>query len=222
MFSIPVFNIIAATGVQKFLGPSSSSLQKSKKSYLLRKYFVNLVLLAMFSTNLLFSFISAFNYPGAYALKSLHEIESQTLNASVHIDTYSAMTGVSRFGERRSDWEYSKTENLGLDEFSTYTYLLTNNPQAHTNQFQKIAEVYGYDSISKEGIYSTLRSLKKPHMISYQKFIFDSESNTFFNFIKLGPKIWLLKNRNLISNYTEPEFEKEKEKVLKIIPFFKY
>ncbi|KAG0431398.1 hypothetical protein HPB47_021814, partial [Ixodes persulcatus] len=49
-------------------------------------------------------YISSYNYPGGHALKKLHELEAGFPVANIHIDVYSAQTGVSRFGELNPHW----------------------------------------------------------------------------------------------------------------------
>lgn len=46
------------------------------------------------------------------------------LNATVHIDVYSAQTGVSRFLQMNDAWQYDKTEDLTLEQLETFSYLL--------------------------------------------------------------------------------------------------
>uniref|UniRef100_A0A0D3FYJ9 Mannosyltransferase n=1 Tax=Oryza barthii TaxID=65489 RepID=A0A0D3FYJ9_9ORYZ len=44
------------------------------------------------------------NYPGGYALKALHEADSVMKDKIVHIDAFTAMSGVSRFCESEYPW----------------------------------------------------------------------------------------------------------------------
>ncbi|XP_035218778.1 dol-P-Man:Man(7)GlcNAc(2)-PP-Dol alpha-1,6-mannosyltransferase-like isoform X6 [Stegodyphus dumicola] len=74
--------------------------------------------------------ISYFNYPGGYAMAKLHLIEEGEKDLNIHIDVYSAQTGVSRFTELNSNWKYNKTENLPLGgvEIMQFTHLLVEWP----------------------------------------------------------------------------------------------
>lgn len=64
------------------------------------------ILFLSFIGSLGFLYISSLNYPGGFAFHELHVIEKENPNVHVHIDVYSAMTGVSRFGQLRNDWKY--------------------------------------------------------------------------------------------------------------------
>lgn len=95
-------------------------------------------ILALFKTcvgvqiaiNLSFTWIlmnaSVYNYPGGVALERLHVWEPADSDVHVHIDVYSAQTGVSRFGQINERWIYNKTENLtpGSAEMMSFTHLL--------------------------------------------------------------------------------------------------
>lgn len=59
----------------------------------------------------------------------------------VHIDTYTAESGVTRFCEV-DDWKYSKTENE--TDFEQYGYLLTHEPSEHNDSFKVIETIQGY------------------------------------------------------------------------------
>ncbi|GBM46008.1 hypothetical protein AVEN_134079-1, partial [Araneus ventricosus] len=48
--------------------------------------------------------ISSHNYPGGVAMANLHEIEMGAKDLNIHIDVYSAQTGVSRFTELDPSW----------------------------------------------------------------------------------------------------------------------
>ena len=86
-------------------------------------------------------------------------IQIKNLDVNVHIDVYSAQTGVSRFLElnRDSGWIYDKTENLpnSSDGYSNFTHLLveagsesdaTLVPFKFTHQI--LAFIEGYDGLT--------------------------------------------------------------------------
>ncbi|CAN1829415.1 Dol-P-Man:Man(7)GlcNAc(2)-PP-Dol alpha-1,6-mannosyltransferase [Linum perenne] len=69
------------------------------------------------------------NYPSGHALTELHQIGDTVDNDQVlvHIDTFSAMNGISRFSENCSGWRYSKEERIPLEEYKhrNFTYLVS-------------------------------------------------------------------------------------------------
>ncbi|RDX62398.1 Dol-P-Man:Man(7)GlcNAc(2)-PP-Dol alpha-1,6-mannosyltransferase, partial [Mucuna pruriens] len=75
---------------------------------------------------------SYWNYPSGHALKELHEIgfHNNTDEQWVHIDTFSAMNGISRFCESDFPWRYSKEERISLQEFQqrNFTFLINEHP----------------------------------------------------------------------------------------------
>lgn len=89
-------------------------------------------------------YISSYNYPGGHALKKLHELEAGFPVANIHIDVYSAQTGVSRFGELNPHWRYNKTENLvagGLTMHS-FTHLLVEGKSMHSSSVVPYRETH--------------------------------------------------------------------------------
>jgi alpha-1,6-mannosyltransferase len=74
-------------------------------------------------------YVSRLNYPGAFALFRLHEIVPNDSEVRVHIDDFSAQSGVTRFLEMnrlKHNWSYHKTENLSpySQEMRSFTHLL--------------------------------------------------------------------------------------------------
>jgi alpha-1,6-mannosyltransferase len=72
---------------------------------------------------------SYYNYPSGYALKRLHQIGHPANVAGeewVHIDTFGAMNGISRFCEDDFPWRYSKEEEIVVEELRNrnFTYLV--------------------------------------------------------------------------------------------------
>lgn len=86
----------------------------------------------------LYTYVSAHNYPGGAALRAAHE-RIQAPEVNLHIDTLAAMTGVSLFQcthlprpraswvpSRAPVWHYNKSEGLGADApWCDFTHLVT-------------------------------------------------------------------------------------------------
>ncbi|OIW18819.1 hypothetical protein TanjilG_25262 [Lupinus angustifolius] len=75
---------------------------------------------------------SYWNYPSGHALKELHGVDyhNDTDEQWVHIDTFSAMNGISRFCESDFPWRYSKEEQISLQELKhrNFTFLINEHP----------------------------------------------------------------------------------------------
>ncbi|KAJ1955836.1 dolichyl-P-Man:Man(7)GlcNAc(2)-PP-dolichol alpha-1,6-mannosyltransferase [Linderina pennispora] len=138
IYVVPIFNICAALGIAKLL--------RHRRIRTLARLTAVGVSAASFAAVVLMTYISSLNYPGGYALSALHRIATSS-NAHVHIDTYSAMTGVTRFGQTRSDWMYDKTEDLMPPQFSNFTHLLTSEPGLHKDEFLVSTAVSGYAGV---------------------------------------------------------------------------
>ncbi|XP_035732555.1 probable Dol-P-Man:Man(7)GlcNAc(2)-PP-Dol alpha-1,6-mannosyltransferase isoform X1 [Vespa mandarinia] len=85
----------------------------------------HLVLNTIFSMFLLC--IASCNYPGGLAIARLHRLEQNSSESVyVHIDNLAAQTGVSRFTQTNSSWNYSKQEDITVNdpEILQYTHLL--------------------------------------------------------------------------------------------------
>lgn len=101
--------------------------------------------------------ISANNYPGGVAVQKLHQIVPQDVNVSVHIDNFSAQTGVSRFTQLHDHWRYNKTEHLkaGGPELRSFTHLLVEgkskysyNLKHYTTSHQILTSVESFSHLS--------------------------------------------------------------------------
>ncbi|KAK2183111.1 hypothetical protein NP493_323g04019 [Ridgeia piscesae] len=81
-------------------------------------------------------YVSKHNYPGGDALNQLHQAERTTPDVSVHIDVFSAQTGVSRFGQLCPSWRYDKTEDLppGGKEMNQFSHLLVGVSSQETTE----------------------------------------------------------------------------------------
>ncbi|KAJ1835969.1 hypothetical protein LPJ63_000685 [Coemansia sp. RSA 2711] len=134
--AVPIGNLCAALGVARLDQVPTLRLP------------TRLMAMALAASSLalavMMTYISSLNYPGGFALALLHSTESSS-DVRVHIDTYAAMTGVTRFGQLNHNWIYNKTEGLAPAQFGNFTHLLTSNPKQHSgNGFSVTAVESGY------------------------------------------------------------------------------
>lgn len=71
----------------------------------------------------------------------LHRLLPSTADVFVHIDTYAAETGVSRFLEQNRNWRYDKREDLSLTnpEIKMYSHLLM---EANVTKIQLLQDTH--------------------------------------------------------------------------------
>ncbi|OMJ13185.1 putative Dol-P-Man:Man(7)GlcNAc(2)-PP-Dol alpha-1,6-mannosyltransferase [Smittium culicis] len=155
------------------------------------------------------TFISSLNYPGGYAMSYVHTLGSNYPKARVYYDTFSAMNGVSRFSENNGDWTYYKTDSeLSRDELKTFDFILVNDRSSHDSDFYTVAVIKGYSGISIPNTKDLLGLLKTfPEKLAYLVSnpedalianIVKSDKNDILGIIKLSPKVYILKNKNLL------------------------
>ncbi|WVZ16978.1 hypothetical protein V8G54_009960 [Vigna mungo] len=100
--SVPIFNVSASI--------ASNRIYNNRKKMIWNSLFLTLLALLLVSlAGTITSFMASFwNYPSGYALKELHGIgfHHEANEEWVHIDTFSAMNGISRFCESDLPWRY--------------------------------------------------------------------------------------------------------------------
>jgi alpha-1,6-mannosyltransferase len=118
IYSIPLWNTVSAVGLVRLY----HNLRKSRFYQLVTVGAVGLLFLSIIASSG-FLYVSVHNYPAGQALNVLHRTQAPGF---VHIDTYSAMNGISRFLEEmeRSGWRYSKAENISSLQYLAFDYLL--------------------------------------------------------------------------------------------------
>ncbi|KAL8062335.1 hypothetical protein ABFX02_02G140200 [Erythranthe guttata] len=139
--SLPMFNLSAAIAASRIYNNRKKSFWK----------YLYVAMLGLFLISLgctILTFMASYeNYPSGYALKELHKMGHLANNSnevSVHIDTFSAINGISRFCENHEPWRYSKEEGIPLQEFQTrnFTYLLSEHAQV--NGYKCLLSIKGF------------------------------------------------------------------------------
>ncbi|GMP62159.1 hypothetical protein CsSME_00024360 [Camellia sinensis var. sinensis] len=127
--SVPMFNLSAAIAASRMY-VSFLYYNNRRKNFWNLLYVVLLGLLMISLGYTIITFMASYeNYPSGYALRDLHKNGCLTNNSNeqwVHIDTFSAMNGISRFCENDFPWRYSKEEDIPLEELfhRNFTFLL--------------------------------------------------------------------------------------------------
>uniref|UniRef100_A0A0A9CI17 Dolichyl-P-Man Man n=1 Tax=Arundo donax TaxID=35708 RepID=A0A0A9CI17_ARUDO len=107
------------------------------------------------------------NYPGGYALKALHEADSSMKERMVHIDAFTAMSGVSHFCENEYPWRYSKEEEISIDEFQkrNFTYLL--NEHRSISGYKCLFSVDGFSGVKLQHQILPFSLVKEPKVFAH-------------------------------------------------------
>ncbi|KAK9095109.1 hypothetical protein Scep_026578 [Stephania cephalantha] len=143
--AVPMFNLSASIAASRLYN------NRKKAGWKMLYLIVFASLLASMGCSFIMFMASYDNYPGGYALKALHQNALKTNQKHdlwIHIDSFSAMNGISRFSERDFPWRYSKEENIAIEEFRyrNFTFLL--NEHSNIDGFRCLFSVSGFSRIN--------------------------------------------------------------------------
>ncbi|XP_068162591.1 dol-P-Man:Man(7)GlcNAc(2)-PP-Dol alpha-1,6-mannosyltransferase [Antennarius striatus] len=148
LYTFPVLSLAAARGC-------SFILCNYQKSWMYK--LGSAVVVGHLLTNAGYSsiclYVSHHNYPGGRGIQELHRLLPGTEDVFVHVDTYAAETGVSRFLEQNRNWRYDKREDLSFTnpDIRMYSHLLmeANVTKVHLLQdtHAPLAFIEGYSNI---------------------------------------------------------------------------
>uniref|UniRef100_A0AAZ1Y002 Mannosyltransferase n=1 Tax=Oreochromis aureus TaxID=47969 RepID=A0AAZ1Y002_OREAU len=99
-------------------------------------------------------YVSHHNYPGGRGMQELHRLLPASADVFVHIDTYTAETGVSRFLQLNKNWRYEKREDLSPTSpaMQMYSHLLmeanATKIELLQNTHQPLTFIEGYRNIA--------------------------------------------------------------------------
>jgi alpha-1,6-mannosyltransferase len=146
VYVLPLVNIVAAYTLSKLAKHGGNPVL----ALLFYGAVFSLILNAIISGFTLH--ISTHNYPGGNALRELHILERETTGVYVHMDSGSCQTGITRFGEIRKDWTYSKNESHRLPYdylVAGYTHLITSDILLHKplEHWDVIKSIEGVESV---------------------------------------------------------------------------
>ncbi|XP_061571262.1 dol-P-Man:Man(7)GlcNAc(2)-PP-Dol alpha-1,6-mannosyltransferase [Cololabis saira] len=148
IYTFPVLSLVAARGCSFIL----CSYQKSWMYKLGSAVVVGQLLINTTYSGICL-YVSHHNYPGGRGMQELHRLLPATADVFVHIDTYTAETGVSRFLEQNKNWRYDKREDLSptSPDIKLYSHLLmeanATKIQLLRDTHQPLAFIEGYSNI---------------------------------------------------------------------------
>ncbi|KFB34980.1 AGAP000102-PA-like protein [Anopheles sinensis] len=139
IYVFPLFNVAASCACNRLWINRQKSLWNKFLSFVCIGHLFGNALLTMFLL-----LVAGTNYPGGVAISRFHRLAAGESNVSVHIDNLSAQSGVSRFTQIKTDWTYSKEENLipGEDTLYRFDYLLTEAQDKYSDKMRLLSQTH--------------------------------------------------------------------------------
>ncbi|KAK7896158.1 hypothetical protein WMY93_021483 [Mugilogobius chulae] len=147
IYTFPMLSLVAARGC-------SFILSNYHKSWMYK--LGSVIVVGHLLVNMGYSgfclYVSHHNYPGGKGMLELHRLLPSNSDVFVHIDTFAAETGVSRFLELHKTWRYDKREDMSPTnpDVKLYTHLLMEANVTKIQQLQKTHQPMAFiDGYSK-------------------------------------------------------------------------
>ncbi|CAH9097925.1 unnamed protein product [Cuscuta epithymum] len=155
--SIPILNLSAAV--------AASRLYNNRRKSVWNILYIGMLglILGSLGCTLVFFMASYENYPSGHALKALHvNMLNHENEVLVHIDTFSAINGISRFGENGYPWRYSKEEDISLEEFQNRNFTFLLNEHSDIKGFKCLFSVNGFSGVRFQNGFPPISMIKEP------------------------------------------------------------
>ncbi|XP_072311135.1 dol-P-Man:Man(7)GlcNAc(2)-PP-Dol alpha-1,6-mannosyltransferase [Eucyclogobius newberryi] len=136
IYTFPVLSLVAARGCSFILSNYHKSwMYKLGSAVVVGQILVN----TGYSGFCLY--LSHHNYPGGKVMLELHRLLPSHRDVIVHIDTFAAETGVSRFLELHKNWRYDKSEDMSPTnpDIKQFTHLLM---EANLTKMQQLRRTH--------------------------------------------------------------------------------
>lgn len=169
--TIPLWNMSAALGIHTLIFIS-------KRRSVVTKGLVLCCIIGLLlgsAMTLASSAASYANYPGGTGLVEAIRIAQGTGNATIHIDTLAATTGVSRFLQEEKDLlqqkqgddgtriRYSKEEGIQLEEYQHRSFTHLVNEHRHVPGYTLVKEIQGFDRIDITSVFK--KCITREHLM---------------------------------------------------------
>jgi alpha-1,6-mannosyltransferase len=149
--TIPLWNLSASIAITEIFLSRRKGLVVS---------FIRVSVLAAIALGIGITYVSSLasytNYPGGVAMNALHRLTYQeslervsntSSKISVHVDTYAAINGVSRFLEKGHPYMYSKLEGLNISQYKDLGFDYLINEHSNVPGYDLVESVRGFDRI---------------------------------------------------------------------------
>ena len=179
IYTVPVFNVIAARGWAFF------SINASKRFTFRFVHFINgCILIACFAASTVMFMCSMENYPGGVALDKFHKYVSPSSEINLHMDNLACQTGAIRFGQLNPNWVYNKTEKLkpGWQDTLSFSHLLVDmstDYQVYKSTHTVLFTVRGYSGLNLGTSWPFVEVVTSPKIVALQHKRYEARKGRF-------------------------------------------
>lgn len=163
-FALPLLNLSAACAVVHIFQ------KKAGTFWGLAKVGTLCAGIASLSCTVMFACAAYQNYPGGVGFRWLHQQKTSIMEpARVHIDTFTAMSGVSRFGEEREGWIYSKADGLNQSSYLSMGFSYVISEDQEIPGFRMLHAVDGFNGVGLQKGFPPFEWRVKPKVFVHER-----------------------------------------------------